>query len=221
MKFLLTLVAVIVILIVSIKDSVAQKETTEKFKLTGDIRTGSGFAPLFGLKTSDEWSTYYSVDVQHESGFGIGAYRFTDFKTVGLGKIGFFDLYWSGNVAKNLSLYSAVEYGFFDNDKQMSFWCPYGILSWTTHLMNFDLSPMYCYYDKQKSNQFVLRFRAVKEVYKGGVMRFSGWYNSLVENKFYEAVGFTQQLPRKFYLQVDVLFREGKTQPMLSLGYKF
>ena len=221
MKFLLTLVTVVVILTVSIKDSVAQKETTEKFKLTGDIRTGSGFAPLFGLKTSESWSDYYSVDVHYQSGFGVGAYRFTDFQESGIGKIGFFDLYWSGKVAKNLSLYSAVEYGFFDNDKKMSFWCPYTMIFWTTPVINFDFSPMYCYYDKQKSDQFVFRLRTVKEIYKGGTLRISGWYNNLVKNKLYGAVGFIQQLPRKFYLQGDVLFREGKTQPMLCLGYKF
>lgn len=221
MKFLLAVVAVVVILIVSIKDSIAQNETTEKFKLTCDIRTGSGFAPLFGLKTSNQWSAYYMVDIQHNSGFGIGAYRFTDFQKEGPGRIGFFDLYWSGKLSKNLSIYSAVEYGFFDNDKSLSFLCPYIILFWTTPIFNIDISPMYCYYDKQKSDQFVSRVRIVKEICKGTTMRLSGWYNNVLQKKFYGAIGVTQSLPKNFYLQGDVLFREGKTQPMLCLGYKF
>ncbi len=199
----------------------AQGNNSKEFKLTGDIRTGTGFAPLFGLKTSESWSEYYSFDIKHKSGLGLGAYRFNDFQEKGLGKIGFFDLYWSGNLAKNISLYSALEYGFFDNDKQSSFYCPYIIFSLSTSLVNFDFSPMYCYYDKQGSDQFVFRFRLTKEIYKGGMIRLSGWYNSLIENKVYGAVGFTQQLPRNFYLQGDVLFREGKTQPILCLGYKF
>ena len=194
----------------------------ENFKLTGDARTGSGFAPLFGLKTSEQWSAFYMVDLQSKSGFGIGAYRITDFQKEGLGRIGFFDLYWSKTTSKNTSVYSAIEYGFFDNNKKLSFWCPYIIFNWNNSFSKIDFSPMYCYYDKTKSDQFVFRLRTVKEIYKGGTLRISGWYNNLLVHKFYGAVGFTQQLPKNFYLQGDILlFREKKTQPMLSLGYKF
>jgi hypothetical protein len=161
------------------------------------------------------------VDIQHSSGFGIGAYRITDFQKEGLGRIGFFDLYWSGNIAKNLSMYTAVEYGFFDNNNQLSFICPYTIICLNTSIFSLDVSPMYCYYDKQKSDQFVSRIRIVKEIYKGTTIRLSGWYNNVLQNKFYTAFGVTQKLPRNFYLQGDILFREKKTQPMLSLGYKF
>lgn len=197
-------------------------QDNNKFNLTGDLRTGTGFAPLFGLKTSNDLSIYYMVDIQHkETGLGVGAYRFDDFQKTGNGRIGFLDCYWSGNLSKNVSLYSAIEYGFFDNDKSSSYWCPYVILNFNSSIINVDIAPMYCYYDQLKSSQFVFRLRTVKEIYKGGTLRLSGWYNNLLIHKFYSAVGFTQQLPKNFYLQGDILFREEKVQPLLCLGYKF
>jgi hypothetical protein len=191
------------------------------FTLSGDVRTGSGYAPLFGLKTSDKWSIYYSVDIQHKSGFGLGGYRMSDFHSEGLGRIAFLDLYWSGNIAKNLSLYGAVEYGFFDNDNQMSFWCPYVMLFWSNSIVNFNISPMYCYYDKLKSDEIIVRLQATKEVVKGTELQLSGWYDNVLERKFYGAVGVRQQLPKNFYLQGDMLFKNGETTPLLVLGYKF
>lgn len=197
-------------------------QDNNNFNLTGDFRTGSGFAPLFGLKTSNDWSVYYAVDVQSKkTGLGVGAYRFDDFQKTDNGRIGFLDLYWSGNLSKKVSLYGAVEYGFFDNDKSLSYWCPYTILNFNASFVQIDIAPMYCYYDKLKSDQFVFRLRTVKEIYKGGTLRLSGWYNNLLTHKFYSAVGFTQRLPKNFYLQGDVLFREKKTQSLLCLGYKF
>lgn len=211
-----TILLVLFVLIVSVGVN-----AEEKVKVSADIRTGSGFAPLFGLKTSDSWTTFCSIDVQHESGFGIGGYRIDDFKEDGMGRIGFFDIYWGGKFSKNSSLYSAVEYGFFDNNKQMSFICPYVIWSINTKVASINLSPMYCYYDKQNDDQFVFRAQMIKEVYKGGILKLSGWYNNALNHKFYGAIGFTQKLPKNFYLQGDMLvFREGKIQPMLSIGYK-
>ncbi|MDR2540512.1 MAG: hypothetical protein LBD11_01715 [Candidatus Peribacteria bacterium] len=203
---------------------VAQSDSTNvksSLTLSGDVRTGSGYASLFGLKTSDEWSAYYMVDVQHKSGFGLGGYRMTDFQTEGLGRLAFFDLYWSGEIAKNLSLYAAAEYGFFDNDNQMSFYCPYVILFWSNPVVNVNIAPMYCYYDKLKSDEIIIRLQATKEVVKGTEIQLSGWYDNVLEKKFYGAVGITQQLPKNFYLQGDLLFREGESLPMLNLGYKF
>lgn len=204
-------------------NGVAQEKTSIENSLTlsGDVRTGSGYAPLFGLKTSDAWSAYYMADVHHSSGLGIGGYRMTDFQQEGLGRLAFFDLYWSGEIAKNLSLYGAMEYGFFDNDNQMSFWCPYLILFWSNPVVNVNLSPMYCYYDKLKSDEIIVRLQATKEVFEGTEISLSGWYDNTLDKKFYGAVGITQQLPKNFYLQGDWLFREGKSLPMVALGYKF
>ncbi|GHV27784.1 hypothetical protein FACS1894176_09990 [Bacteroidia bacterium] len=201
----------------------AQDTTSVKSSLTlsGDVRTGSGYAPLFGLKTSDKWSAYYMVDVQHSSGLGIGGYRMTDFQQEGLGKLAFFDLYWSGNLSKNLSLYGAVEYGFFDNDNQMSFWCPYVILFWSNPVVNVNFSPMYCYYDKLKSDEIIVRLQATKALCKNTEIQLSGWYDNTLNKKFYGAVGITQKLPKNFYVQGDLLFREGESLPMINLGYKF
>jgi hypothetical protein len=213
-----------VAVVMSVGSVVAQSETTSvksDFTLSGKVETGSGYASLFGLKISDKWSALYVVDVQHKSGFGLGGYRLTDFQTEGLGRTAFFDLYWSGELTKNLSLYGAMEYGFFDNDNQLSFWCPYVMLFWTTPVVNVDLSPMYCYYDKLKSDEIIVRLRATKSLWKSGEVQLSGWYDNVLQEKFYGSIGLTQQLPKNFYLQGDVLFREGKTNPLLVLGYKF
>lgn len=122
-------------------------QDNNKFNLTGDLRTGTGFAPLFGLKTSNDWSVYYMVDIKHKaSGLGVGGgCRFDDFQKTGNGRIGFLDFYWSGNLSKDVSLYSAIEYGFFDNDKSSSYWCPYFILNFNSSIINVDIAPIYCY----------------------------------------------------------------------------
>lgn len=195
--------------------------SAQEVNLIFDARTGSGYASLFGVKTSDSWTISYSVDVQHKSGVGIGAYRIDDFRETGMGRIGFFDLYWAGKISKNSSLYSAVEYGFFDNNKQLSFICPYVIWSINTKTASINLSPMYCYYDKMNDDQFVFRAQLVKEVYTDGTLKMTCWYNDALNHKFYAGVGLTQKLQKNFYLQGDILIlREGKTQPMLSIGYK-
>jgi hypothetical protein len=198
----------------------ATKETPS-FTLSGNIQTGTGYASLFGLKTSDKWSVFYSVDVQHKSGFGLGGYRMTDFQTEGLGRIAFFDLYWSVSLTKNLSLYAAMEYGFFDNNDQMSFYCPYIMVFWSNPVVNVDVSPMYCYYDRLKSDEITIRLRATKSLWKNGEVQLSGWYDNVLQKKLYGSVGITQQLPKNFYLQGDLLFRQGKTEPLLVLGCKF
>ncbi|MDR2416455.1 MAG: hypothetical protein LBD75_07880 [Candidatus Peribacteria bacterium] len=212
-----------IIATVMMSNVVAQDNTTNEktLTLTGDIRTGAGYAPLFGSKTSNQWSLFYSVDVQHKSGIGLGAFRMTDFQSEGLGKIAFFDLYWSGKIAKNLSLYGAIEYGFMDNNSQMSCWCPYVMLFWTNPIANVDISPMCCYYEQLKSAEIIIRLRATKSLWKTGEIQLSGWCNNALQQKFYGAVGIRQQLPKNFYLQGDILFREGRTEPIMVLGRKF
>jgi hypothetical protein len=212
----------IIAVVMSVDVAFAQDATSEKsVTLSGDIRTGSGYAPLFGVKTSDEWSLFYSVDLQHKSDVGIAAFRMTDFRTEGLGKSAVFDLDGSGSESKQLSLYGAMEYGFMDNDNQMSFWCPYFILFWSNQIVNVNLAPMYCYYDQLKSDEVIIRLQASKQLFKGTELQVSTWYNNTLQKKIFGAVGITQQLPRNFYLQGDWLFREGKSFPMLNLGYKF
>jgi hypothetical protein len=159
--------------------------------------------------------------MQHKSGFGLGSYRMTDFQQEGLGRIAFFDLYWSGEITKNLSFYGAMEYGFMDNNNQMSFWCPYVMVFWSTSVVNVDISPMYCYYDKLQSDEIIIRLRATKSLWSSGEVQFSGWYDNILQKKFYGSVGITQQLPKNFYLQGEWLFREGQSLPMLVLGMKF
>jgi hypothetical protein len=58
-------------------------------------------------------------------------------------------------------------------------------------------------------------------LWESGEIQLSGWYDNVLQKKFYGSIGITQQLPKNFYLQGDILFREGKTFPLLVLGYKF
>jgi hypothetical protein len=208
--------------IIGINVAFAQEATSkEKITLSGKIQTGSGYGALFGSKTSDKWTIRYDVNIAHHKGFGIQMYRWTDFAEEGNGKRVYFDLYWSGKLSKNISLYVAGEYGVFDNNTQLSFTMPYAMLFWRNSLVNVNLSSMYVYYDKLESDKLCLRVQMTKKISKEIEIQLSGWYDNTLEEKFYGAVGITQQLPKNFYLQGDVLFKGEDITPLLVLGYKF
>lgn len=201
----------------------ATDATSENPTWTLDVESRygiGGFAPLFGINVHEKWGAFVKMDLQHRSGFGIGGYRYEDFKQEGLGRTAFVDLYWAGKIAKNLSLYGAIEYTAFDNDKTMSFVAPYVMVSWENKVVNIYLTPIYCYYDKLGTDEFILLLRVMKSPWKGGEVSFSGWYNNTLNKKLYGAIGINQKLLGGFSVRADWLFREGKAPLTGSVVYK-
>ena len=193
----------------------------KNFSLSGEIRTGSSYASLFGAKLSDDWSLFYMLDIQHKSGFGIGMYRFTDFQEEGLGRLSFFDAYWSGTLSKTVSLYAAMEYGFFDNDRGLDFLCPYAMLFWDAKVVNVTLASMYSYYLKTEPHEFIMKGQLSKEIINGTILELSGWYHSELQKHFFWSIGVNQKLLKNFYLQLDYLQKEGTSNFLAGVGYKF
>jgi len=239
MKTKLSLVMIITVCI-SINAAMAQSDTTAlksdsaAFTLSGVAEKGSAYAPLFGVVISDHVADFICLDVQHKSGFGIGGYRMDDYQTIGTGRINFIDLYWKGDLTENWKLYGAMEYGFFDNDSQLSFWCPYVMVFWENPVVNIDFSPMYCYYDRLKSSEVVIRLRGTKAVTKKGTeAQLSVWYGSAVDKNWYGSVGISQKLPKGLYAKADqqllkglyakadLLVREGKIHYLWGVGIAF
>lgn len=223
-KVMKKIIVVLIVLCSVIGVANSQESKTswyEELILSGEVRTGSGYAPLFGAKLSDDWSLYYMLDVQHKSGFGVGAYRMTDFNSTGMGKVAFFDAYWSGNLSKNVSIYAAMEYGFFDNVREFDFLCPYVMVFWDAKVVNVTLAPMYNYYLKTSPHEFIVKGQISREIIKGTTVEISGWYHSELEKNFFGSVGVNQQLPKGFYLQVDYLRKSGENNFLAGVGYKF
>lgn len=221
MKKIIVTLFVLVFGIVVVNAQESKASWFEELTLSGEVRTGSGYAPLFGSKLSDDWSLYYMLDLQHKSGFGLGAYRMTDFNATGMGKVAFFDAYWSGKLSKNLSLYAAVEYGFFDNIREYDFLCPYLMLFWDAKVVNVTLAPMYNYYLKTEPHEFIFKGQVSREVIKGTTLELSGWYHSELDKHFYGSIGINQKLPKNLYLQVDYLRKVGKNNFLAGVGVKF
>ena len=192
--------------------------------LSTDVRLGSNYAPIFGVKTSDNIALYSMIDVSHKSGFGVGFYRMDDFSSEMTGRIGFVDLYWVGNITNNLSVYAAAEYGWWDNWKEGRFFSPYSIVSYQLKSWNFSATPIYIYYDRlsEDRHQAMLKLEISKEIITGTSARVASWYDNLNPKKFHYALGMTQQLPANTYLSVDGILKPGGENFLaVGFGWKF
>jgi len=178
--------------------------------LSLNVRTGTNYAPIFGAKLSD-FGFFSMVDLAHKSGFGVGYYRLDDFTKETMGRVGFVDLYWAGSLAKNLSLYAAAEYGWFDNWKDGRFVSPYAIVSYQLRSWTVSVAPVYLYYDRlpEDNHQVLIKMEISKEIFKGTSIRGAGWYDNFNPQKLHYAAGITQNLPANTYVSVDGILRPG------------
>ena len=209
-------------LILSLGIASAQNSWTDRLSTNLSARVGSNYAPLFGAVLSNNFSIYLGAEIQDTiSGFGVGGYRLDDFGTDKAGRIGFIDVYWSKKISTKLSLFASLENGWFDNWKEGQFICPYTILSLKTAVVDLNVAPMYCYYPKTKTDEFVFRAQAKKEVIKGTEVQLTGWYHSALDSHYYASVGIKQQFHKNVYLQGDLLYKESEFSPLLRLGITF
>ncbi|MEI6426042.1 MAG: hypothetical protein WCO66_01680 [Candidatus Absconditabacteria bacterium] len=198
----------------------AQNDWIDRVSTTLSARVGSNYAPLFGAVLSNDFGIYIAAEIQDTiSGFGVGGYRLDNFGTDKSGRVGFIDLYWSKKITQHFTLLAALENGWFDNWKEGQFICPYTILSFKTNVVDFNVAPMYCYYPKTKTDEFVFRAQVKKEVIKGTEVQFTGWYHSALDSHYYASIGVKQQFPKNIYLQGDLLYKEAEFSPLLRLGF--
>ena len=197
----------------------AQNDWIDRFSTNLSARVGSNYAPLFGAVLSNDFGVYLGAELQDTiSGFAVGGYRLDNFSPQKTGRIGFIDLYWSKKITPNFTLLASLENGWFDNWKEGQFICPYSILSFTTTVVDFNVAPMYCYYPKTKTDEFVLRAQIKKEVIKGTEVQLTGWYKTSLDSHYYASVGIKQNFPKNIYLQGDLLYKEAEFVPLLRLG---
>jgi hypothetical protein len=183
------------------------------------VGVGGNYAGLFGSVLSKDFGGFLTVELHDTiSGFGIGGYRLDNISQEKTGRVSLIDLYWSKRITSNTSLWIALEKGSFDNWSDGEFVCPYTIISIANPIVNFNVSPMYCYYYKTKTDEVVLRIQAKKEIIKGTEVQLTGWYKSSLDSHYYASMGVKQQFPKNIYLQGDLLYKENEFIPLLRLG---
>jgi hypothetical protein len=210
--------------LVSVK---SKKDSIPWFKraltLNTELRLGNNYSDLFGAKLTKNIALFSVLDVSHDkSGVGVALYRLDDFSKEQCGRIGFVDLYWAGVPVKNLFLYAAAEYGWWDNWRDGQFWSGYTILEYSLKRWSFMAAPIYIYYDRLGDHQFMFKGQVSCEVVDGFSLRVAGWYDNLYQSSagFYGAVGLTLKLPANTYFQADLLLKE-KIDFALGFGWKF
>jgi hypothetical protein len=194
------------------------------FKVIVDVNTGSGYTQFLGIKTSQLWSVQLHADIIHTSGIGASMYRWEDFsrEAGSTGSFAFFDLFWTKNVTKNLSILFSGEYGFFDNVSDLPYYGIYGIFSWENPIIHLNIAPMYYRYYKADlhEHEAIVRLQATKDLGAGFNVQLMGWYDNLVQDKFYCGLGARKSFG-KYYLQGDYLYKANKSDWALVFGATF
>lgn len=196
----------------------------KKLTLSFNSQFGTNYTPIYGVRSTKNLAAYMMADVAHTSGFGVGLYRYDDFSSEETGKLGFVDFYWAGSLTKNLSLYAAAEYCWWDNWSDGRCWSPYAILSYQLKSWTFTAMPLYVYYDRlsEDNKQFIFKLEISKEIFQGTSVRVASWYDNMNNNKFHYAAGITQSLPANTYLSVDGILRPGGENFIAwGFGWKF
>lgn len=197
---------------------------TSDISISGDIRTGANYIPLLGICASDNVMLYTEVIAVHKSGFGAGYFAFDDFSNEVMGRIRFVDLLYTKSWEK-FSLYTAMEYLWYDNDKNGECVMPYVIGDYNCGTWTYEVATMLtCFlHNETERYEFTTYLKVKKTLFEDLDLHATVWYDNLYNDNshFYAGVGATLNLPKNFYVMGNALYKSNEVRFFLNLGWKF
>ena len=213
----------LLVLVTTVRLTAAQDEGIMKdFVVSGDLRMGDNYLPLFGIHASENVALYTELIAIHKSGFGIGYFAFDDFSEEAFGRIRFVDALYTKSWGK-VSLYTAMEYVWYDNS-DVECVMPYVIGTYAHNSWSFQVANMVTYFPHSSGEkyEFTMYGKVMKNIFKDIDLHVTVWYDNLynANSHFYGAAGVKVSLPRGFYVMGTLLHRE-KTECLLNFGWHF
>ena len=215
---------VLLVLVTAVRLAAAQDEGIMKdFTVSGDLRMGANYLPLFGIHASENMALYTELMAIHKSGFGVGYFAFDDFSKEAFGRIRFVDALYTKTWGK-FSMYGAMEYVWYDNNKNGGCVMPYAIGTYTHNSWSFQIGNMVTYFPHRQEDkyEFTMYGKIMKNVFRDIDMHMTIWYDNLynANSHFYGAAGLKVSLPKGFYVMSTLLYRE-KAECLLNFGWRF
>ena len=199
----------------------AQKSIMDDITIKGDIRFGGNYWAFVGTHGTENPALYTDFIAQHKSGFCIRYIAYDDFTKEEKGRVRFFDAAYT-HTWKNLSIYGALEYISFDNWHNGERIRPYATLNYLLKQWNIGNGVIYNYCPHlDKKNELMLYAKVGKTVLKDLNLSLTVWYDNIYKDNFYGDVCARLQMPKKLYLKCDVLYRDRKVTPFISIGWQF
>ena len=195
----------------------AQDGIMKDFEISGDLRMGSNYLPLFGIHASENVALYTELMAIHKSGLGVGYFAFDDFME---SRIRFVDVLYTNSWGK-ASLYGAMEYVWYDNSDAICL-MPYIIGTYTSGSWAFQAANMMSCFPRSSEGkyEFTAYAKVMKNIFKDIDLHVTVWYDSLYKSHFYGATGIKVSLPKGFYVMGTLLHREN-TECLVNFGWHF
>lgn len=201
--------------------SFAQKSIMDDITIKGDIRFGGNYWAFVGIHGTENVALYTDFTALHKSGFGIRYMAYDDFSKEEKGRVRFFDAAYT-HTFENLSIYGAFEYISFDNWHDGERIRPYATINYQLKQWNIGTGAIYNYCPHlDKKNEIMFYTKVGRPLLKELDLNLTVWYDNLYKDNFYGDVCARLQLPKKFYLKCDVLYRDRKVTPFISIGWQF
>ena len=205
----------LLVFITSVRLGAQNEGITKDFVVSGDLRFGANYLPLFGIHASENVALYTELMAIHKSGWGVGYFAFDDFME---SRIRFVDALYT-NSWGNASLYAAMEYVWYDNSDAICL-MPYIIGTYTSGSWAFQAANMMSYFPRSSGEkyEFTMYGKVMKNMFKDVDAHITVWYDT--NSHFYGAAGIKVSLPKGFYVMGTLLYRE-KTECLLNFGWHF
>ena len=200
----------------------AQKNFTNDVIVSGAIEIGGNYWEQFGRHATGNVALYSEIYAVHKSGFGIAYFAYDDFSTEKIGRLRLFDAFYS-YTWENAALYTALEYISYDNWHDGVSIMPYTIATLSYGTWSYEVAPMlicFPHFDQNKY-EFIAYGKIKKNILRDIDIHATLWYDNMYEKHFYGAVGAELNLPKDWYIKTNLLYRDEKFTPFISLGWRF
>ena len=219
-KFILFFV---VLSLISISVNAQKKSIMDDVTVSGLLQTGSSYLGLVGIHPTENMTFYTEFYAFHKTGVGLCYFSLDDFSSEKTGRIRFFDLAYAKKWDNNLSIFTAVEYYFYDNWKDGKAFKQYTKLAYTKNGWMYEVAPVFRFFPEFNEDKFELTayLKVKKNLFKDFSILGQIWYDNVYKDLFYGTVSAQVDLPKNFYLMGNLLYRDRKVTSLLNLGWRF